>query len=63
MACSVALKRSMVDLDMLHSPERNIKRRRTTNAGHYSPYTPSATSAEKPPSVFEGVSSKISPSK
>jgi len=62
MACGVALKRSMVDLDMLHSPERTaIKRRRTTNAGHYSPYQPSAAlSAEKSPSIFDTVSSSIS---
>lgn len=64
MACGVALKRSMVDLDMLHSPERTaIKRRRTTNAGHYSPYQPSAASStEKSPSIFDSVTSTISSS-
>jgi len=41
MACGVALKRS-VDIDLLLSPENSIKRRRTSTAGHCSPYNPSA---------------------
>jgi len=39
MACGVALKRSL-DIDMLLSPENSIKRRRTSTAGHCSPYNP-----------------------
>lgn len=39
MACGVTLKRS-IDLDVLHSPEHGIKRRRTSNACHHSPYQP-----------------------
>jgi len=39
MACGIALKRSL-DIDLLHSPENSIKRRRTSTAGHCSPYNP-----------------------
>lgn len=67
MACGIALKRS-IDLEGLHSPEHSIKRRRTSNACHHSPYQPAATGfapathnrEKSPPTVSDFAACKIS---
>jgi len=66
MASGVTLKRS-IDLDGLHSPEHGIKRRRTSNVCHHSPYQPAASGfapqppqREKSPTISEFANCKIS---